>query len=159
MKTPRLIVAAAASAALLLSGCGTANTAAVVDGHRISESGVLETLGQVNELSSQPMSAGAVLSQLIIGPTISDVLAERGVTVSEASARSAAAGIGSPTPYLLDVIKLNLGIGQLTEEERTEAIERIKDLDISVSPRYGSFDAERGIVTAEVADWIAEPAQ
>ena len=158
MKTPRLL-AAAAGAALLLSGCGTANTAAVVDGHRISESGVLETIEQVNQLSSQPMTAGAVLSQLIIEPAVTEVLAERGVTVSESSARSAASAIGSPTPYLLDIVKLNLGIGQLTEEERSEAIERIKDLDISVSPRYGTFDPERGVITAETADWIAEPAQ
>lgn len=159
VKTPRLLVAAAASAALLLSGCGTANTAAIVDGHRITESGVLATVEQVNQLSSQPMSPGAVVSQLIIEPTVAEVLAERGVTISDASARSAAAAIGSPTPYLIDIVKLNLGIGQLTEDERVEAIERIKDLDISVSPRFGTFDPERGVITAETADWIAEPAQ
>ncbi|NLJ52869.1 MAG: hypothetical protein GX344_01870 [Intrasporangiaceae bacterium] len=158
MKTPRLL-AAAAGAALLLSGCGTANTAAVVEGHRITESGVIETVDQVNMLTTQPVDAGAVLSQLIIEPTVAEVLAERGVTVSDASARSAAASVGSPTPYLLDIIKLSLGIGQLTEDERIEAIERIKDLDISVSPRFGTFDPERGVITAETADWIADPAQ
>lgn len=159
MQISRLIAAATAAAALVLSGCGTANTAATVDGTRISESGVLATSEQVNRVSSQPMQPAQVLTQLIIQPTVAEVLAERGVTISDAAARSAVPDIGEPEPYLLDIVKLNMGIQQMTDAEREEAIGRIQELDVNVNPRYGTFDAERGTIAPVTADWISAPAQ
>lgn len=156
MKTPRLLAAAVAAAALLLAGCGNANTAAVVEGNRITESGVLAAAEQANTVASQPMEPRQVLAQLIIQPTVLEVLAERGVTVTDAAARSVLSEVGDPAPYLLDIVKLNLGINQLTEDERTEAIARIQDLDVEVNPRYGTFDPESGLITAADADWIAD---
>lgn len=161
VKTTRLLAAATAAGALLLSGCGTAgtaNTAAIVDGKRITESGVLAATEQVNQIAGQPVPARQVVTQLIIAPTVAQVLAERGGTSSEAAARSAVASVGDPEPYLIDLVRLSLDLNAMTEEERTEAIARIQDLDVEVNPRYGSFDPERGAVSPVTPDWIADPA-
>lgn len=158
MKTPRLLVAAIASAALLLSGCGTANTAAVVDGHRITQSGLQEATEQIAQYAPQPMPARDVLTRLIIVPTVLGVLGERDVTVSDAAARSALSDIDSPVPYLLDLTKLDLAIGQLTDQDFAEITSRLGDLDVDVNPRYGAFSPEQVAVVPDTAEWIANPA-
>ena len=62
MKTPRLLVAAAAATALLLSGCGTKDTAAIVNGERISESAVLATTEQVNQIVAEVQTRSTALA-------------------------------------------------------------------------------------------------
>lgn len=158
MKTTRLLAAVIAAAALALTGCGRADTAAVVDGHVISESGVLATSEQVAEYASQPMPTSDVINRLVVLPSLLDVLEERGVTISDAAARSAVAGIDSPTPYLLDLARLDLAIGAMTQEDMVEVTSRLQELDVQVNPRYGSFNAEQASVVATSPDWIADPA-
>lgn len=155
MKTPRLLAAAAASVALLLSGCGTGDTAAVVDGHRISQSGVLETTAQVNEISSQPLEARAVVSQLIVTPTVLEVLGERGIAVSDAAAMSALAGVKDPNPYFVEMARLQVALSKMTEEDFDEIVSRLGDLDVSVNPRFGTFDPAAVNVLPSTPDWIA----
>lgn len=158
MKTPRLLVAAIASAALLLTGCGTANTAAVVDGHRITQSGLREATEQIAQYAQQPMPARDVLTRLIIVPTVLQVLGERDVTISEAAARSALSDIEGPVPYLMELTKLDLAIGQMTEQDFAEITTRLSELDVDVNPRYGTFNPEQVAVVPETAGWIANPA-
>lgn len=158
MKTPRLLVAVVASAALLLSGCGTANTAAVVDGQRITQSGLQEATEQIAQYASRPMPARDVLTRLIIAPTVLRVLAERDVTITDAAARSALADIDGPVPYLVDLTRLDLAIGQMTEQDFAEITSRLSDLDVDVNPRYGEFNAEQVAVVPAPAEWIANPA-
>lgn len=154
MKTPRLLVAATA-AALLLAGCGTKDTAAIVDGHRISESAVLETTAQINAHLSEGMTATTVVQQLVVAPTVVDVLAERGVTVTDAAARSQISSVPSPTPYLLDLVRLQLGVNELTPDEFATVTQRLTDLNVSVSPRFGKLDPETFVIEQVTPDWIA----
>lgn len=158
MKTPRLLVAAVAGAALLLSGCGTVNTAAVVDGHRITQSGLQEATEQIAQYAPQPMPARDVLTRLIIAPTVLEVLGERDVTITDAAARSRLADIDGPVPYLLDLTKLDLAIGQMTQEDFTEITSRLTEIDVDVNPRYGEFNPEQVAVVPATAEWITSPA-
>ncbi len=155
MKTPRLLVAAAAATALLLSGCGTKDTAAIVNGERISESAVLATTEQVNQIVAEPMSSSSIVQQLIVLPTVVEVLKERGVTISDAAAASALSGVAEPTPYLVDMARLQLGVQQLTEADYAEITTRLADTDVRVSPRFGTFNAEDFTIQAGTPDWIA----
>lgn len=155
MKTPRLLAAAAAAVALLLSGCGTGDTAAVVDGHHISESGVLETTAQVNAISSQPLEARAVVSQLIVTPTVLEVLGERGIVVSDAAALAAIEGVKDPNPYFVEMARLQVALSKMTQEDYDEIVARIADVDVSVNPRFGTFDPAAVTVQQSIPDWIA----
>lgn len=158
MKTPRLLAAVIAAAALALTGCGRADTAAVVDGHVITESGVLATAEQVSQYASQPMATSDLLNRLIVLPGVLDVLGERGVTISDAAARSAVGSIDSPTPYLLDLARLDLAIGAMTQEDMAEVTARLQDAEVEVNPRYGTFVPEQASVVATSPDWILDPA-
>ncbi|MCA1783426.1 MAG: hypothetical protein LC679_14995 [Intrasporangiaceae bacterium] len=104
------------------------------------------------------MPTSDVINRLVVLPSLLDVLEERGVTISDAAARSAVAGIDSPTPYLLDLARLDLAIGQMTQEDMVEVTSRLQELDVEVNPRYGSFNAEQASVVATSPDWIADPA-
>lgn len=158
MKTPRMLVAAVAGAALLLSGCGTANTAAIVDGHRITQSGLQEAAEQIAQYAPQPMPARDVLTRLIIAPTVLDVLGEREVTITDAAARSRLADIDAPVPYVVELTRLDLAIGQMTQEDFAEITSRLGELDVDVNPRYGEFNADQVAVVPATAEWIVSPA-
>ena len=158
MKTPRLLAAVAAAATLALTGCGRADTAAVVDGHVITESGLFAASEQVSQFASQPMATGDLLNRLVVLPSVLDVLGERGVTISDAAARSTLATIDSPTPYLLDLARLDLAIGQLTADDQAEVVRRLGESDIEINPRFGSFNPEQAAIVATSPDWIVDPA-
>jgi hypothetical protein len=159
VKTRRLIAVAAATAALVLTGCGRADTAAVIDGQVITESGVLAASEQIAEYATQPLPPRDIVNRLIILPPVLDVLGERGVTISDAAARSAVAGIADPSPYLLDIARLDLAIGQMTPEDQQEVIARIQEADVEVNPRYGTFNAEQAAVVPTDPDWLAGTAE
>ena len=154
MKTRRLIAAAIVTAALVLTGCGRADTAAVVDGHVITESGVLEVSDQIAEYATSPLAPRDIVNRLVVLPPVLEVLGERGVTISDAAARSAVSGIADPSPYLLDLARLDLAIGQLTPEDQQNVIARLQEIDVEVNPRYGSFDPQQAAVVASDPDWI-----
>ena len=154
MKTRRLIAAALAAAALVLTGCGRADTAAVVDDHVITESGVLAASEQVAEYATQPLPPGDIVNRLVVLPAVLQVLEERGVTISDAAARSAVSGINDPAPYLLDLARLDLAIGQMTQEDMQNAIALLQEAEVEVNPRYGTFDPEQAAVVATQPAWI-----
>lgn len=155
MKSPRALAAAVtATVALLISGCGTADTAAVVDGRTISEAGVLRASEQIADYAQRAMPARDILNRLVVLPTVLEVLGERGVTVTDAAARSAVAGIGDPSPYLVDLAKLDLAIGQMTQEDMMEVTGRLADLDVEINPRYGRFNPQQASIEATVPDWL-----
>lgn len=154
MQTRRLIAAAIAAAALALTGCGRADTAAVVDGQVITESGVLAASEQVAEYATQPLPPADIVNRLVVLPAVLDVLGERGVTISDAAARSAVSGITDPAPYLLDLARLDLAIGQMTQEDMQNAIGRLQEADVEINPRYGTFDPQQAAVVATDPDWI-----
>ena len=151
--------AAVAAAALLLTGCVRGDAAAVVDGRTISQSGLQAAVQQIQEASGQAPHPSQILSSLIIGPTVEGILADRGAAISDAAARSNLATLPNPEPYIVELMKVNMGVQSLTNEEREEAIARIQELDVEVSPRYGTFDPAQGQILPESPNWLADPTQ
>lgn len=158
MKITRLFAAVIAAAVLALTGCGKADTAAVVDGKVITESGVLAAAAQVDEYASQPMATTDLLNRLIVLPSVLGVLGERDVVISDAAARSAVGGIGDPAPYLVDLARLDLAIGAMTEEDLAEVTARLAELDVELNPRYGTFDATQAAIVGTSPEWIVDAA-
>src|SRR5690606_16921393 len=136
----------------------TANTAPVVDGHRITQSGRRHATEQIAQYAQQPTPARPALTRLRIAPTVLQVPGARDVSISAAAARAAHSDTDAPVPYLMELTKLDLAIGQMTEQDFAEITTRLSELDVDVNPRYGTFNPEQVAVVPETAGWIANPA-
>lgn len=164
----RTVAALVLGAALATAGCGatTADRAAVVDGSVISETELQETMREVNgmepALLQQALTPSGTLTALIQAPTVLDVLAGKGIAVSDSVARQAAAqrGLSDPSEGTLQIVRLATAIGAaqeqgaVTEVEQQQVNERIAALDVEVNPRYGTYDARSASVTLTQPAWI-----
>ncbi len=144
---------------LAVSGCATADTAAVVDGHRISEQDAQEASRQI--LAAQPESGittASAVQSLVMAGFINTVANQAGKGLSDSAARTAVEVIQDPAPATLELVKASLAFNQLTSEEQSRAIGLASAADITINPRYGTFDAKAVRFDASSPNWIkAEP--
>lgn len=169
------IVAAAAVALVgagLLGGCASRpGAAAVVDGHAIRTSDVT---AMVDELSPayQGVSAQTFLGALIIEPTLTQLAADQGLGVSDedgiARLTSDFESVGADVPDTFSPASIAIGRYQAVAARFTDAAnadkiddinsalnERIGALDVTVNPRFGTFDAATGQVSVPAArSWM-----
>lgn len=151
--------------AVALSGCaaGDLDRAATVNGQRISISdvqGVVQQYSQVN-----PVSIDQVLTVLIVLPVLDEVAVDNPGQITEQQLLrwSRDQGIAEPTDAFIDYMR---GLTYLQTPQITQAVDlqSLADLDVDVSPRYGTWDAELFMVTLDHPEWIipadgpAEPA-
>jgi hypothetical protein len=149
------VVAVVAGAVLAVSGCATADTAAIVNGHRITEAEAQEAAEQVRtaEPDSGIDTAGA-LQSLVMAGFINEVAEKYGKALSDSAARSAIPAIAEPAPSTLELVKASLAFNQLTSTEQSEAISLASKADITINPRYGTFDADRVSFDPSTPNWI-----
>lgn len=163
-------VALAASLALLagggLTGCAQSDTAAMVDGRRISETEVLASTDQIARISG-PQGAptpSMVVSALILAPMINEEAARGGRAGSDAAARAqlAETGIEDPTQGLLEIQKAQAAQQRLTPAQVEALTARVRDAEITVNPRYGTLDRSKMQLAPADGNWIdpdaAQPA-
>ena len=153
------LVAGAAAAVLAVSGCASADTAAVVNGERITEQEAQEASRQI--LAAQPDSgittANAVAS-LIMAGFINTVADGAGKGLSDSAARQAVAAIEDPSPATLELVRASLAFNQMTSEEQGRAVDLASKAKITINPRYGKFDPKKISFDASSPNWIkAEP--
>ncbi|MGE9808181.1 hypothetical protein [Janibacter sp. G1551] len=148
--------ALAAGTALTLSGCGSADTAAVVDGATISEDGARTAAQQVNEAFNPetPLTTGSVVNQLVLAPFVLDAVAADGKPATEAAAREALADVVDPAPETVELMRLNQAFSSMSQESAQGALEAMQEADITVSPRYGTFNATDGTLKAATPNWL-----
>lgn len=154
------LAALATAGVLVVSGCGTANTAAVVNGERITERDAQLAVEQIH--AAQPNSnldtANAVAS-LIMAGFINQVADADGKGLADSAARAAVPQIPDPSPATLELVRASLAWNQLTNEEQTRAIETAAKAKITLNPRFGTFDPQRIQFAKSVPNWIkAQPA-
>ena len=153
------IVMIAAAVAFGVSGCATADTAAIVNGHTISEREAQEAARQIQ--AAQPDSGldtpGAV-SSLIMAQFINDVADKVGKGLSDSAARAAVETINAPSPATLELVKASVAWNNLSSDERNEAITEAQKAKITINPRYGTFDAKTMQFDVSKPNWIkAQP--
>lgn len=153
------LVAGAAAAVLAVSGCASADTAAVVNGERITEQEAQEASRQI--LAAQPDSgittANAVAS-LIMAGFINTVADGAGKGLSDSAARQAVAAIQDPSPATLELVRASLAFNQMTSEEQGRAVDLASKAKITINPRYGKFDPKKISFDPSSPNWIkAEP--
>jgi hypothetical protein len=154
-----LVVVVAAALALTLSGCATANTAAVVNGQRISERDAQEAARQIQE--AQPdstITTPDAVAALIMAQFINEVADGAGKGLSDSAARAAIPGIANPSPATLSLVRSSLAWNQMTDTEHTQAVDAASKAQITINPRYGTFDPKQVRFDQSKPNWIkAEP--
>ena len=140
---------------LAVSGCATADTAAVVDGHRITEQDAQEASRQI--LAAQPdsgITTSSAVASLVMAGFINTVADEAGKGLSDSAARTAIATIEDPAPATLELVRASLAFNQMTSQEQSKAVSLASKADIKINPRYGTFDPAKISFDPSTPNWI-----
>jgi type IV pilus biogenesis protein CpaD/CtpE len=159
------IAVIAAAVALGVSGCATADTAAIVNGHRIAESEVQDAVTLIHEVVPQAqLDTSTALQLLVFAPFVNPVADRAGKGISDSQAR---ASVGDDSGVLneaaLDLIKASdllnpQNPNALDQQQQAEAIDQLRKAKVTLNPRYGTFDAKNMKFDASKPNWIkAQP--
>lgn len=153
------IAALSTIGALALGGCGTNDTAAVVDGHRLTISGVSTAAAQVNQefTPKTPLTTADALNLLIIAPTIINASAKAGHPQSSDAARTQFTKVKDPNQDSITLFQANSALQGFDQATTKDVLTQIAKLKVTLNPRFGTFDGTKpGIVTSQPA-WIVKP--
>jgi parvulin-like peptidyl-prolyl isomerase len=147
-----LVVVVVAAAALALSGCATADTAAVVNGTRISERDAQEAARQIQEAQpNSTITTPDAVAALIMAQFINQVADSVGKGLSDSAAKAAIPGIENPSPATLELVRSSLAWNQMTNDEHIKAVEAASNAQITFDPKAVRFNSSK-------PNWIkAEP--
>jgi len=146
-------------AAVALSGCGSQQpgAAAIVDGTTISERDLQTVTGQLNTLAQgeQKLAPGDILMNLILMPYVLAEADRAGKSVPDAQARKVIAKVSNPSRQTIDLVRMNMAIESLTPAAKTAILAKLGKAEITVNPRYGTFDPKKKLaVVSTTPNWI-----
>ena len=153
-------IALALAGVLALSACSgtsSAQTAAVVDGRVITEQQVREATEQINAAfkPEQPLTAAQALTLLIRAPYINKAAADAGRAQSESAARAAFKDYqGTPSDATVEVLQAEASLQQIDDAGRQKLTKEFAALDMTINPRYGTFDPAQAAVVGEQPNWL-----
>lgn len=154
-------LAAALVTTVSLAGCGSAspNTAAVVDGRVIPESAIVDAVhdAALSGVGTR-MTPQAALVSLMAQPFVVDALKKKGtmVTGKEAVAQVFPT-LKDPSEATSEIAQVSVGISKLDQTEQQAVVDAMGKADVTVNPRYGTFDPQRLLVTSEPNWLVATP--
>ena len=147
-------------ATLALSDCGTQQpgAAAIVDGAAISDKDVQTVALQLDTKAKdqQKLPPGDVLLYLIAEPYIVAEAKRAGKTVSDAQVRqeiTKVAKVAEPAPATIEFVRSYLSIQLLDDAAKASMLANLGKAKVTVSPRYGTFDPQKGLVPV-TPNWI-----
>lgn len=164
--TARLLAPAAGVALLaaLLGACAPApGAAATVNGDVIGENEVAAAVADLTHygLTTTPTD---VLGLLVVAPTTIDVAADAGFGFSDDDARAALTNVAAQNQIeeievsdaTIEVVRSLLAQSALAEDAdaQSDLTEQIAGLDVTTSPRYGTWDGSAPAIVANQPDWI-----
>ena len=145
-------------AALALSACGTQQpgAAAVVNGTTISEKNVQTVSTQLNTLAQgeQKLTPSIVLLNLILAPYVLAEADRAGKGIPDAQARKVIAKVDKPSRQTLDFVRMQLAIPSLSTAAKAAILTKVAKADITVNPRYGTFNAKQIAISPNTPNWI-----
>ncbi len=164
----RFVAVLALGAALATAGCGvtSAGRAAVVDGSVISETEVQDATRELNALEpalfETELRTSDTLGLLIQARSLNEMLEGKGAVVSESVGRqlTTSRGLEEPSEGALEIVRLATAItsagqaGKLTNEDFEQALAATGERDVTVNPRYGSFDPQTATIQLTQPGWI-----
>lgn len=149
------VVTLVTAGVLAVSGCSTADTAAIVDGQRITEQEAQEASRQI--LAAQPdsgITTSSAVASLVMAGFINTVANDAGKGLSDSAARTAIQTIQDPAASTLELVKASLAFNQMTSEEQSRAVTLAQKADITINPRYGTFDPQKISFDPSTPNWI-----
>lgn len=146
-RTSRRAAAAAVvglGAVALLGGCGfdtRQQAAAVVNGHMISQNDVAETVRQLKD-AKFAFSEQSVVMGLVASPLLKSAIAEEGGWEPNATYAQAISLVSDPTQSTKDFVAAAalFETPQLSQDLLNTYQAALKDADIEINPRFGSFE-------------------
>ncbi|WP_426594507.1 hypothetical protein ACPPVS_03050 [Cellulomonas sp. McL0617] len=161
---------ALATAAVLSACAGQPGAAAVVNGTAIPASDLQSALDELGPYV-QGASPSAVLSVLVVEPTVTQMAAEAGVAASDADAKAFLDSVvkqttpdANPTfgPASMAIARYFVAFTNLSNKSSQEAVtaeitKRTAKLDVTVNPRYGTLGKNNTITAATPPTWMIEP--
>jgi len=155
---PTVFLTLLLGATLTLSACGARETgaAAIVNGTAISENDVETVADQLNALTpaGQKLTTRDVLLTLILAPYVQDEAKRASKTVSASEARKAIAKVTDPTPATIEFVQMRLAAPQLDQAGGAAILSKLGKANITINPRYGTFDAAKVAITPSSPNWI-----
>ncbi len=165
MSRPLRAIAALAITGLLLAGCSTPpNTAAVVNGERITETEVADAWLALEPAVAEGVGPAIVLESLVQNALLAPVAAEFGMTASAEDIANFADTVyqgAAPDPFpegLTNVLGFIILANQLNSSPLSAEIQdayliALQDADIEVNPRFGTIN-EMGALNPPAFEWI-----
>ena len=149
-------LAAAALAVGMLAGCGSYGVAATVNGTTITENEVRTAAAEITKQNGgqTPYSEQQALVMLILAPTVLAEARTAHVAATEAQARSQLTRVPDPARATLTIVQAGDAYNALPASSKTRLGAAFSRLDVSMNPRYGTFDTAKGFA-AEAPPWIA----
>jgi hypothetical protein len=145
-------------ATLVLSACGTqqVGAAAIVNGTAISDNDVQNVSLQLNTLAQgqAKLTASTVLLSLIVAPFVLAEARRTGKSVSDSQVLKVINAVKTPSPSTMEFVRMQLALGSLTEASKASILSKLGTAKITVSPRYGTFDAKQIALRPLSPDWI-----
>jgi hypothetical protein len=155
-------VAAVVAGVLAVTGCATADSAAVVDGERISERELQEAVEQLNVAAPQAdLDNATALTLLLRAPFTTPVANRAGKGLSDSQV-IAALRTDDLNAAAIDIVRTSDAFNPdnpaaLDQQEQVQVLTEMEKADISVNPRYGKFDPETFGVGATSLNWVQSP--
>lgn len=165
----RIVGAAVAGLAFagLLAGCASRpGAAAVVDGRQVRTSDVAVALDELAPIY-QGVTPQLVLQDVLTEPVVADLAVEAGLAVSDDEALALLANAygavqqeppAEYSPATITVARFQVALNKfqaegVLDQVGQQYVERVAELDVTVNPRFGDFDA--GAVTEPaVPAWV-----
>lgn len=157
-RRPRALLAAAAAATLLLSGCGGAERdfAVKVNGEAISQADLQEAAEQWNSFAQQPETPQTMISSLAKGPALESLFPGSPLTDEALIGQFQELEIAEPSEVLLDFARSRIFENSASSLDPAELQAALDDVDVEVNPRFGAWDPTAAAVVPSTPDWISQ---
>lgn len=152
----RALLAATATATLLLSGCGAAegDFAVKVNGEAISQSDLQEAAEQWNSFAQQPETPQTMITSLAKGPALESFFPDNPLTDEALIGQFQELDVTDPSDVLLDFARSRIFEGSTGSIDPAELQAALAEVDVEVNPRFGTWDPAAAAVVQSTPDWI-----
>lgn len=160
------------AAGIALSGCaGQPGAAAIIDGQTISEQSLSRSGAALQPFLQDQLTPRAMLSSMIQAEIFLQVASDHGLGASAEEARdyldniAEEADIDAPENYpdgTIEVARMlminqNLQTSDQSDAVQQEVVNEIDNLDVSINPRYGSWDPQAmsgSLIQEQSQQWL-----
>lgn len=154
--------------ALVLSACGKTGVAATIDGRTITVEQLQSAVASLKAADRQAFSEitdAQVLQVYLYAPYAEHAASVAGKGISDDEVRQAIAAAAAQNndktsrpdrlnADALAVLRGNLSLSQLDDTVKADIFQQLQKAHVEISPRYGTYDAKNGTITAPNPNWL-----